>query len=312
MAVSKQERQLAKLMDLDTARVVRKAIDDARRIGFRLQQSALRAFKNGQDVAAAALTQLDAAVPLLADAMTLAHLTGLQRAIDLAPQTLRLDREALASSLRNLMEKLGLNDDALRTTREFHTEQAATIISTTGTALSNGLQEAFLEINAEGLSLREGVKVLRQTFAAQGLTPDNSFTLEALFRTETQLAYSAGQFTADQDPAIQDILWGYRYVTVGDERVRPEHVGLDGMTLAKDDGLWNELFPPNGWACRCKAIPIFEQRETVRPPDRLIVDGREVRPGADVGFRFHPGKLGQNGAAVPLIPAVETTAVGVT
>ncbi len=47
--------------------------------------------------------------------------------------------------------------------------------------------------------------------------------------------------------------WEYR--TVGDDRVRPEHTLLDGMTLKQNDKRWEKLYPPNNWNCRCYVVP---------------------------------------------------------
>lgn len=45
------------------------------------------------------------------------------------------------------------------------------------------------------------------------------------------------------------------YRTVGDNRVRKEHAKLDGMVFAKDDPIWDKIYPPNDWNCRCTVIP---------------------------------------------------------
>lgn len=42
-----------------------------------------------------------------------------------------------------------------------------------------------------------------------------------------------------------------RYKTVGDEHVRDEHRTLDGFTAAIDDKIWDRIYPPNDWRCRC-------------------------------------------------------------
>ncbi|QQV91569.1 head morphogenesis protein /portal protein [Winogradskyella phage Peternella_1] len=42
-----------------------------------------------------------------------------------------------------------------------------------------------------------------------------------------------------------------RYKTVGDEHVRDEHRTLDGFTAAIDDPIWDKIYPPNDWRCRC-------------------------------------------------------------
>lgn len=42
-----------------------------------------------------------------------------------------------------------------------------------------------------------------------------------------------------------------RYKTVGDEHVRDEHRTLDGFCAAIDDKIWDRIYPPNDWRCRC-------------------------------------------------------------
>lgn len=51
-------------------------------------------------------------------------------------------------------------------------------------------------------------------------------------------------------------LW--KYTTAGDEKVREEHAKLDGVVLRHDDPLWNKIYPPNGWRCRCYVVGILE------------------------------------------------------
>jgi SPP1 gp7 family putative phage head morphogenesis protein len=122
-----------------------------------------------------------------------------------------------------------------------------------------------------------------------------------VFRTQTLLAYGAGKQDFENSPDVRDILWGYKYVTVGDDRVRPAHAAMEGTTSPKDDPFWARNNPPNGWACRCTAIPLYEPADTWKPPDRVVIDGQEVTPGADRGFQFSPSRLFRSlpGVAVP-------------
>lgn len=46
----------------------------------------------------------------------------------------------------------------------------------------------------------------------------------------------------------------WEYKTAGDDKVREEHAALDGLTLRHDDPLWDEIYPPNGWKCRCRVV----------------------------------------------------------
>lgn len=49
----------------------------------------------------------------------------------------------------------------------------------------------------------------------------------------------------------KDVFPNLRYETVGDDRVREAHEGLDGIIRPVDDPFWDTAYPPNGWRCRC-------------------------------------------------------------
>lgn len=77
-------------------------------------------------------------------------------------------------------------------------------------------------------------------------------------RTAIQVAESASQYRQLKKTVKLLPLWVYR--TVGDDRVRPEHELLDGLTLPADAPEWNRIYPPNDWNDRCwvDAIPLDE------------------------------------------------------
>lgn len=49
----------------------------------------------------------------------------------------------------------------------------------------------------------------------------------------------------------------WKYVTAGDEKVREDHRLLDGVILPQNHRLWNRIFPPNGWKCRCRVAAVM-------------------------------------------------------
>jgi SPP1 gp7 family putative phage head morphogenesis protein len=290
--VTPAERRAADLQNRDRAALERIGIAAAQQIGFRAQQAALREFRRGNDPVPAIRSQIATAVPLLAQGMLAGHLTGRKRAVLLfqqAPQPVAMSRTAYSGAVKTLQKRLNLAPDELTALEAKYEAQALRVLKSASEAVEQKLQEAALEMTEEGMHVREGVQRIAQAFDAAGLTPDNSFSLEAIFRTQTQLAYGAGRWNMDQDPAVQEILWGYKYVTVGDDRVRPEHVGLEGTQLPKDHPFWSMCWPPNGWCCRCSAISIFDERESIDPPPIVEVDGKDVIPGPDKGFGFNPG-----------------------
>jgi SPP1 gp7 family putative phage head morphogenesis protein len=135
---------------------------------------------------------------------------------------------------------------------------------------------------------RYNISKLEAKLNSMGFTPQNSYTIENLFRTQSQLAYNAGKWETEQDPVIQELLWGYVYVTMNDDRVRPEHQVLEGVTLPKEHPFWKTAYPPNGWSCRCVAIPIWNNEGARRksPPRGYVIDEE---------FAFNPGEVVNSG-----------------
>lgn len=296
MAVSEKNRAQAKRLDRDLGQIVRRGVVAAGRIGFRMQGAVLSAYRRKTgDPMGVLLRHIDKAIPLLRDAMITAHFQGVIRVGKTSPQqlsqTLILSTGAYAESLRILKAKFKMPVTQLDSITERYAAEATRVMRGVRASVEKRMQQAIITSHTKGLHVTDAVKEMSKAFKASGLTPRNSFTLEAIFRTQSHMAYSAGRWHANQHPAIQEILWGYEYVTVGDDRVREKHRALDGVKLPKNDPQWNIIYPPNGWACRCQAIEVFDEETPKPPPQSMMVNGKEVVPGADPGFRFHPGKL---------------------
>lgn len=174
-----------------------------------------------------------------------------------------------------------LSEDQIRRLVQAMTGKSAAEILRLADFAKPKVLAALREIVADNLHVRAGTAKLMRAFDAANLSPAAPHRLEAIYRTHMQMSYSAGQWHADHDPDVEEMLWGYKYVTVGDDRVRDEHAEMEGVTAPKDDPIWDEWFPPNGWNCRCDCIPIYEERPVVRP---------EVEVHPDRGFILNPGK----------------------
>lgn len=142
-----------------------------------------------------------------------------------------------------------------------------TILKNASQKTNDNLRQVINDLILQGVSIKEGSKVLTEAFAANGLSVKEPFRIETIFRTQSALAYSAGRWQSDRHPAIEEILWGYKYITVGDSRVRPQHRILHGVTLPKESEFWLYFWPPNGWNCRCSVISLFEPHKIVLPPE---------------------------------------------
>lgn len=91
------------------------------------------------------------------------------------------------------------------------------------------------------------------------LTPGQ---VETVYRTQVAQAYSAGQRAVLDHPMVADEFPYMLWTATHDSRTRPEHLamekhGQNGTAVYRsDDPMWNTLFPPAAYNCRCAAIPL--------------------------------------------------------
>lgn len=125
--------------------------------------------------------------------------------------------------------------------------------------LSQAIKESLSQALAEGKTLRDWRKSANTIFDKKGLTRLNNWQAETIYRTETTMAYGAGQYAKLQEVKNRFPYW--QYVTAGDERVRDSHRALDGKIFKAGDP---QYYPPVGFNCRCKARPISKRQAAKR------------------------------------------------
>lgn len=76
---------------------------------------------------------------------------------------------------------------------------------------------------------------------------------QAEYNTALNCAQAASNFTELKRKAKLFPYWEYR--TIGDSKVRAEHEALNGVILPYNSSKWDEIYPPNGWGCRCSVVP---------------------------------------------------------
>lgn len=76
-------------------------------------------------------------------------------------------------------------------------------------------------------------------------------------KTEYQSAVNIAAASADYHRLIgkKQLFPLWEYKTIGDDKVREEHEKLAGLILEANDKLWDKIYPPNGWRCRCRVAP---------------------------------------------------------
>ncbi|MBL4702736.1 MAG: minor capsid protein [Phycisphaeraceae bacterium] len=254
MAISPQHRRYAEQLDADRARLEVIGINAASKIGRRTRIEALRVYKAGDDPSGVIRDQLSAATPLLVDAMVAAYLKGRQRVLQTVEahqsKTVKLST-AYDNAINALKRQMHYSGQSIDQMRQIFAPDVAQTMHTLTRAANGRVTAKMLELTQRQVHVSQGIRELQGVFNAAGITPQNSYTLEAIFRTQTQLAYGAGRWAALREPEIDEILWGFEYSTVGDDRVRSSHAVMDGVRLPKDDPFWMTNWPANGWSCRC-------------------------------------------------------------
>ena len=128
----------------------------------------------------------------------------------------------------------------------------------------------------DGLTVDDFQDFVEEKLERAGVTPLSDWHIETVFRTNVEDAYHAGRWQMLNDPDVADMVVAYRYVTMDDNRVRPAHEDMHGRTFAKDDPIWLEWWPPNGYNCRCTTISIFTGEEwegSTKPADLTPDEG---------------------------------------
>lgn len=274
-------------MDREKRRIERVGIKQTGAIGVLARTAALRAFQTGASPIEAAKIALRDMLPVLADGMLAAHMTGSLRASKTGAaalkRRLRFD-SAYDEALRLLREKarsLGIDPDAYGT---LFAQAAASRLVDISAVLEQKLTAATAEIIRTGVHTQRGMEIIRQAFDAAGITVQNPYQLETAYRLEVGSAYAAGRLAVIQNsPDLQSLLWGWEYVTVGDDRVRPTHAALDGTRKPKDDPFWVRHTPPIDYGCRCSTLEIYKD-EADLASDSGAVDA--LPP--DEGFTVSP------------------------
>jgi SPP1 gp7 family putative phage head morphogenesis protein len=108
---------------------------------------------------------------------------------------------------------------------------------------------------AGNLKRGEGARPFREVvdseFDKAGLTRLAPHQIDNIYRTNTSLAYSAGQM--QKMIQVSDDFPYWKYSATMDDKTRPDHAALHGKIFRTGDFTF---WPPIGFRCRCTAIPL--------------------------------------------------------
>lgn len=183
-------------------------------------------------------------------------------------------------------------------------QAAFTVARVEQIALLDRTQQLLAQALEEGWTKQEFIERLNAAFDSAGVTRLNSFHAELVFQQNMTTAYSNGRYQQMRDPEVMRGLPFWRYRTMEDERVRPNHAALDGFVAAADDPVWSYIYPPNGFNCRCSVDPLLRSEGVAALGANIDIPGSARLPaggGPDPGFESKPGaNLRQLASGEPL------------
>ncbi|EGF09684.1 TPA: phage minor head protein [Neisseria bacilliformis] len=206
---------------------------------------------------------------------------------------------------------------------------AFTVAKTTGMDVANDIYAAVVKAAESGQSFEQFRRELTPVLQAKGWwgrqdapNPDTGdiqsvqlggpHRLKTIYLTNMQSAYMAGRYVEMQDATATHPYW--EYVAVNDGRTRESHRLMHGRVYEADDPVWDTLYPPLDYRCRCRVRPLSRRRgegrvlpspaletqtvdigenrytgeERYAQRTGIRINGKFVAPNA--GFNSNPGK----------------------
>lgn len=127
----------------------------------------------------------------------------------------------------------------------------------------------------------QDVSAIRKKYNRNWLHAEYNFAVSS-----AQMASHWAEYQQDEE------MTNLQYRTALDDKVRPEHAALEGVTLPMSDPFWDTAFPPNGWNCRCHVIPVLKEDFPLSNRQRAQDAFDDMTQGKASIFRYNPGKEG--------------------
>lgn len=142
-----------------------------------------------------------------------------------------------------------------REAARFQEFQSFSIATVENDRLLQRLKSSLTAALREGKSFADWKKTANTAFDEAGVSRLKPYHLDTVWRTNSALAYSAGQIAELE--RVKDDFPYWQYSAVMDSRTRPSHKILHGKYFKTGD---YRYFPPLGFRCRCSSIPISRRR----------------------------------------------------
>lgn len=113
--------------------------------------------------------------------------------------------------------------------------------------------------------------------------------LKTIYQTNLQSAYMAGRKASMEHTTDTHPYW--MLVAILDGKTRPSHRALHGQVFRHDDPIWQFIYPPNGFNCRCRVVALTEAAVKRRGLTVQTSQGRTFTETVETGTNKHTGEI---------------------
>lgn len=139
-----------------------------------------------------------------------------------------------------------------------------TIANVTNAELLQTVLNNLIKCKKEGLSIKEFKENVTEAVVKNGWLYDaeknpKGFKLSRLttiYNTNMNVAYGQGQYSQQTAFAEATGLVYLKYQQQNRRTKRKEHEQWDGKVFRYDDPIWNVIYPPSGFNCRCRVTAL--------------------------------------------------------
>jgi SPP1 gp7 family putative phage head morphogenesis protein len=161
------------------------------------------------------------------------------------------------------------------TALQAYADRAFVVAQSASLTVTAKVHQILVDALQLGLSQAEAVENLLDE--TEGWTRGYANTV---YRTNVARAYADGEKTQGMSEVSRKVFPAWQYMAVNDPDTRPNHRAANGLIAAKTDPIWNSLYPPLGFNCRC----------TTREKDVYDLEAE--------------GRLSLTGQVIPFYPSV--------
>lgn len=169
--------------------------------------------------------------------------------------------------------------------------RAFTVAGAVKTDLLADLYKEVLKGVKDGVSIQEFRKNFDSIVKKYGwnYNGNRNWRTGVIFNTNMTVAYAVGRYKQMTDPDVLAAFPYWRYRTMDDNRVRPQHRAWNNIVLRYDDPWWDGHYPPRDFGCRCevqnlsgKDVERLKAKEAVQTtaPDDGTYNWRNPTTGA--------------------------------